>query len=284
MDEKLELRLIEQGYNPSEATEVTLEKAGEIMRDNFYGLPRVKELEGTLLFEGPSHVVVRTGLGNTILAQDYLGVSSGDGSKNSLYLSSSLSKCGRPSIYLEKPTESTSMIIERNSELRSTNFLDLQIWDGTPKNEVLAKLEFAAPKDTKIFYLPLTDSVQKDKLFWNHVASRLDLKLNPTKEEYTDKEPVTDWYSTRASGSSTLLTLGTRYRVHAVRADFPKKKSGKNLVPLVEGLNNVHPQTLGKSWVGHDLAGGKRDFIFESHIDKGAGEQVVQYLERVLSI
>ncbi|HLF55193.1 MAG TPA: hypothetical protein VI612_05760, partial [Candidatus Nanoarchaeia archaeon] len=77
MDETLELRLIESCYDSAKARQVSLKKAGEIIRDEIFGSARDNPA-GALYFDGWAQVIVRTGLGHSIMNGQSLAVTGGD--------------------------------------------------------------------------------------------------------------------------------------------------------------------------------------------------------------
>jgi hypothetical protein len=276
MDKNLELCLIEKGYNPINAKEVSLEKAGNIIKEEIYSSSREKPA-GMILFDGETQAIVRTGMGHSVIIKPNLAIEGGE-INGGLYINAPQENQNlnhqRSSVYIEKdgsyfafaPSESYSkngfnLIIKCENEMRDS-----------------AKVEFFKADSTKLFYLPLTSVVQKDKLFWEHIANEFGLKLNEIEPQYTDKSPLTPWYSAKHEDTGIDLTLGTRFRVYAVKSEFPKNKSSEELKQIIKGLN-VNPQTVNNSWNPEFSKGGR---VCETHINKGYGDQVVAYLNNLL--
>ena len=277
MDKALELRVIEIGFNPKTAREVSMQDAGNLVRENIYPDSR-ENPAGLILFDGHAQAIVRSGLGHTIINPS-VAISSGDGGRGGLFVYSPESDAEgkRASVYVEKDGNYFVVVPQRES-FQSLNGLDLQV-QGENGNKGTAKVELFKGDNTKVLYLQRADMVEGDKLFWQAVAERFGLKLKEIEPQYTDKSPLTAWYSTKDEKTGTDLTLGTRFRVYAVRAKFPNERTDSDLKALVEGLN-VNPQTVDGNWVGDNVSRGGRQF--ETHIYRGRGDQVVAYMTRLL--
>lgn len=282
MDKKLELRLIEEGYNPINAKGISLKDAGEIIKDEIYNNSKTGERPaGMILFDGNTQAIIRTGIGHSIIKKSCLAIGSGDIGRGGLYIHAPQEKENinnqRSSVYMEEG-ESSFVFIPKRGEYLSKNGLDLIIKSQNEMKD-LAKIELFKFDDGKIFYLsPITD-IQKDKLFWEHIGREFNLKLNEIAPQYTDKSPLTPWYSAKDKNTGINLTLGTRFRVYAVESEFPVKKSSEELKHIVEYLD-VNPQTVDGRWDPKFSSAGK---VCETHINKGRGDQVLEYMSNLLN-
>ena len=276
MDKKLELRLIEKGYDTTSASEVTLADAGKIIKEEVYNNSRDRPA-GMILFDGMTHAIVRTGLGHSIMDKPALAVEGGDGI-GGLYINAPQEDIDgqRSSVYIEKDG-SYFVVVPKRESYMSANGLDLVVKCENDLRDS-AKVELFKADDTKVLYLPATDIVQADRLFWQHVGNQFGLELTEIDPQYTDKSPLTPWYSAKDETTGTNLTLGTRFRVYAVRSEFSTEKSAEELWQIVDGLR-VNPQTVNGSWNPEFSRSGK---VCETHIDRGQGDQVVAYVANLL--
>jgi len=276
MDKKFELALIERGYDPTNAREISLEDAGQLIKEKIFKSTR-ENPPGIILFDGSATAMVRAGLGHTILGRSSLAISGGEG-HGGLYIQDlqDFFDGQRSSVYIEGDGSYGVTVPERKG-WQSENGLDLVVKTEN-ENRESARVELSRTEGTKILYLPPTDIVQGDKLFWQHVAGQLDLDLTEIEPQYTGKSPITPWFSSTDERTGIGLTMGTRFRVYSVDAQFPKRRSAVDLKKIVDGLN-VSPQTVNGDW----NPGFSRDATScVTHVYRGKGDQVLAYMGRLL--
>jgi len=273
MDKKLELRLIESAYDPTVAKVISLQDAGRLIRDKIYGSTQ-QNPAGLVLFDGMTRAIVRTGLGHSILDKSSLAITNGD-VKSGLFIYAPQDEMEkqRSSVFVETDGSYHIVVPERES-YQSKDELDLIVKTENGMRDS-AKVELIKAEDTKVLYLPPTDAIQRDQLFWQHIAGQFGLELTDIEPQYKGKSP---WYAAADKRIGIDLTLGTRFRVYAVKTQFHTKKSAVDLRRLVDGLM-VNPQTVDDSWNPEFSRGG---MSCETHIDRGQGSQVVAYIGRLL--
>lgn len=120
----------------------------------------------------------------------------------------------------------------------------------------------------------------RDGHFWQELAQETGLNIEATNPKYTDKVPVTPWYTAVDEQSGAVLTMGRRYRVDEIGIDFKNPASAKKLNRLFENIKTT--KYVNGSWTAGKVAtgiGGVNSFVVHAWTKDDTKKYTVQLLE-----
>lgn len=122
--------------------------------------------------------------------------------------------------------------------------------------------------------------VQQDKDLWQQVAQLAGLTLQEIEPQYRDKSPLTPWYQAEIA-DGVNVTVGTRYRVYAVKIesrDMVSAEAWNSLAEKFAGVHSVIPQWLDGKWLGKVSITADGNEL-EVHVDRGSEQSLIDLLE-----
>ena len=166
MDDSLELRLIESGFNPRSAREVTLQHAGEVIRVNMFSKYR-ENSAGLLIFDGYSRATVESGIGSSIIQAPVAITGVDRGGLLIYHFEGDLEK--RNSSFVRE-SKGTVIVVSPN-EYPLPNILNLMV-QQSDKKYPRAKIHlYKSEKTTILYFLPIEKGL-KDKLFCHSAGQK----------------------------------------------------------------------------------------------------------------
>ena len=189
MDKKLELRLIENGFNTQDGVE--LSGMRPIKRNIVNLIRNIHNPEtvplGMLLFEGLTDVEVNDELGESLISGPIIEISERRGlsiEEGLLINSPQVDSVWGGSSHLTRIHKKYSLHDFFKDEHQHNMEFSVENLQGFRRYTARIKIQLRRPNDTKVMYFRKIDKDSRDHLFWIKVAELFGLELSKEKGRY----------------------------------------------------------------------------------------------------
>jgi hypothetical protein len=282
MDDRLTIKLIDDGYDSVNAEKITLSEAGEIIRKNI--VTNFKDSCDALFIDGLIEADLNERFNNTTI----VGYSTLITNKRlhsprnyglAIYTIPDFDKANVAEIFL-CGDHHYKLIESQTDKYNPENVLRIFIPDYET-GALTKRLKLSKNSETEVLHLKPIDELKKDELFWNYIGNRLNLKLNHynSATQEVDSTKPNSWYEAKDEKSGIHLALwNTLRRNLAIKLTFPEQKTKDELNQLV----NMFTDVVSIDGLPYQKTIAKAATSFEVRIDARTGSQVLEYLNRVL--
>ncbi len=276
MDNLLELKLIENGYDPTKAKEISLGLVEYHIETSIFS--KEEESSGMILFNGNTLVTVESGIGSTKMNESRIAIETAKNRNGGLLIHSQKIKGNGTSANIHY-FDNYKITFKNNLINKELNF------KIRPENELLGgitKVYIKPEKNTKIFYLEEIGFEEQNRLFWDNVARQTGLEIKGTED---------DKFNTTLKDNGIDLTMGTWYDsivgtgsiystiLYEINIKTEKEITKKELERLIEGLDaNLQRTKELPSDMTEDYTPANEITLY---LLKGKGEQVPSLIKRL---
>ena len=276
MDDLLELKLIESGYDPTKAEEISLGLVEYHIETSIFS--KEDESNGMILFNGNTLITVESGIGSTKMNESRIAIETAKDKNGGLLI--------HPQKIKGDSTSANIHYLDNYKVTFKNNFTNKELsFKIRPENELLGgitKVHIKLEKNTEIFYMKNIEFKEQNQLFWDNVARQTGLEIEETED---------DKFNTTLEDNGINLTMGTWYDnivgtesiystiLYEINIKTEKEITKKELGLLIEGLdvNLQKTKELPSDMIDNYTPVNE----ISLYLPKGKGEQVPSLIKRL---